>query len=179
MNTHVPGRPDSSEYAPHAAQYVELVSGDDPLPVLAQGLKDDTALFLSLDERQGGFSYAPGKWTLKQVLGHVIDTERIFAYRTLCVARNDTTPLPGFDQDLYAQFAASDERTLADLVQEFQAVRQSTIALFATFRPEAWLRRGAVSGVSVTTRGLAFCTAGHALHHRKIVRENYLQIGTA
>jgi uncharacterized damage-inducible protein DinB len=169
------GRPDATEYPPYAEKYVNLVVGSDILPILAKQVEETTALLKPVDERRASeFGYAPGKWTLKQVLGHIIDTERIFGYRTVCIARNDPNPLPGFEQDDYVAAGSFNERTLSSLLEEFRSVRQSTIALFQNLPQQAWSRHGNANKYSVTVRGLAFLTAGHALHHVKILREKYL-----
>jgi uncharacterized damage-inducible protein DinB len=175
MSNLILGRPDTSEYPPYAAVYVNLVVGDQILPILAAQLEQSTALLKSVDDRRASeFAYAPGKWTIKQILGHIIDTERIFGYRALCVARNDVTPLPGFEQDDYVAAGFFNERSLNSLIDEYRAVRQSTIALFQNLPQQAWLRQGIANKYSVTVRGLAFLAAGHELHHVKILREKYL-----
>ena len=175
MNTMTPGRPESSEYPPYAAVYVNLVAGDEILSILAAQLEQDMALLKSVDDRRASeFSYAPGKWTIKQILGHIIDTERIFAYRAHHVARNDAAVLPGFEQDDYVAAGAFNERTLKSLIDEFRVVRQSTIALFENLPQQAWMRQGNANKYSVTVRGIAFLAAGHEAHHMKILREKYL-----
>jgi len=175
MSNFTPGRPESSEYPPYAAVYVNLVVGDQILPMLAAQLEQSTALLKGVDDRRASeFSYAPGKWTIKQILGHIIDTERIFGYRALCVARQDAVALPGFEQDDYVAAGSFNERPLTSLIDEFRMVRQSTIALFENLPQQAWLRQGIANKFSVTVRGLAFLAAGHELHHVKILREKYL-----
>ncbi len=175
MSNLILGRPDTSEYPPYAAVYVNLVVGDQILPILAAQLEQSTALLKSVDDRRASeFTYAPGKWTIKQILGHIIDTERIFSYRALSVARHDATPLPGFEQDDYVAAGSFNERALNALIDEYRAVRQSTIALFQNLPQQAWLRQGIANKYSVTVRGLAFLAAGHELHHVKILREKYL-----
>jgi hypothetical protein len=170
-----PGRPDPSEYPPYAAAYVDLVQGDDILRLLSGQAEDTVGLFQSIGaERAGAFRYAPDKWTASQVLGHVIDTERIFAYRALRVARNDGAPSPGFEQDDYVRFGPFDHCSLDSLVDEFRVVRAASLALYRNLQPEAWMRRGVANRFNVTVRGLAFLTAGHELHHAKILREKYL-----
>jgi len=169
------GRPESSEYAAYAKAYVDLVAGDDILHALRTQVDETVALLQPLGEAGSAVAYAPGKWTVKQVLGHIIDTERVFAYRALCVARNDATPLPGFEQDDYVRFGPFDKCTFASLLDEFSVVRAGTIALFRDLQPADWMRRGVANKFDVTVRGLAFCTAGHELHHRKILREKYLR----
>jgi hypothetical protein len=171
MSNWTPGRPDASEYAPHAAAYVELVPGGDVLSVLAGEILKTIALFRPLTP---SCSYAPGKWTVKQMVQHMIDTERIFSCRVLRVARNDQTPLPGFEQDDYVASGPVDHRQYEDLLDEFQMVRKASLALYQSLLPEAWMRRGTVSDRSVTVRGLIFTTAGHELYHGKLVRERYL-----
>jgi uncharacterized damage-inducible protein DinB len=175
MNNLTLGRPESSEYPPYAAVYVNLVVGDDILNILAAQLEQSTALLKSVDDRRASeFSYAPGKWTIKQVLGHMTDTERIFAYRAHHIARRDAAALPGFEQDDYVAAGAFNERTLSSLIDEFRIVRQSTIALLRNLPQQAWLRQGMANKYSVTVRGVAFLAAGHELHHVKILREKYL-----
>jgi uncharacterized damage-inducible protein DinB len=175
MNTFAPGRAGSSEYPPYAAAYVNLVVGDQILSILAAQLERSTALLKSVDERRASeFSYAPGKWTIKQVLGHIIDTERIFSYRAHHVARNDAGALPGFEQDDYVAAGSFNERALKSLIDEFRIVRQSAIALFENLPQQAWMHQGSANKYSVTVRGLAFLAAGHELHHVKILQEKYL-----
>ena len=175
MNTMRPGRPEPSEYPPYSAVYVNLVAGDDILSIFAAQLEQNMALLKSVDDRRASkFSYAPGKWTIKQVLGHMIDAERIFAYRAHHVARNDAGVLSGFEQDDYVAAGAFNERTLKSLIDEFRLVRQSTIALFENLPQQAWMRQGNANKYSVTVRGIAFLAAGHEAHHMKILREKYL-----
>jgi uncharacterized damage-inducible protein DinB len=162
-------RPGETEYAPWAKHYVEGVEGTDPLEILRKNTPEYLALISSLD---GDFRYAPGKWTVKQVVGHVTDTERIFAYRLLCVARGDQTHFPGFEQDDYLACAEFHNRTLADLVAEFEAVRQASILLIQGLSADSWSRRGTVGGYSVTPRGIAFQLAGHERHHFRILRDS-------
>ena len=168
-------RPEASEIAPHAKIYVDLVPGEDVLETLSTQIQRSRRAFESMGEqRAGSFMYAPGKWTAKQVLGHLIDTERIFDYRVLRIARGDSTPLSGFEQNDYVLTAGSEERSLDDLIDEFQIVRQSSLKLFRSLPPEAWDRRGQVSDWSLTVRGIVFTTAGHELHHYRILQDRYL-----
>jgi uncharacterized damage-inducible protein DinB len=131
-------------------------------------------LFAGRSERDGSFRYAPGKWTVKEVLGHITDTERIFSYRALRIARGDQTPLPGFEQDDYVRSGAFGDRTLAGLAEEFGAVRTASVSLLRSFNEEAWSRRGVASQKEVTVRALGFMIAGHQIHHRIILEERYL-----
>ena len=164
------GRPEESEYTPFASGYVNGVEGAGLVPALTSQLNDFVTLAASLD---GSYRYASGKWTVNELVGHVNDTERIFAYRTLCVGRGDQTPFPGFEQDDYIAGADFNTRTLADLVEEFRLIRESSLCLVRQMPDRAWLRRGTVAGYSVTVRGLAWTLAGHERHHYRILREKY------
>lgn len=166
-------RPEATEYAEYYANYISKVPGTDALGVLESQRLQMLQLFAGRSDRDGSFRYAPGKWSVKEVLGHITDTERIFAYRALRIARGDQTPLPGFEQDDYVRSGAFGARKLADLVEEFGAVRGASIALFRSFNEEAWSRRGVASQKEVTVRALAFITAGHQIHHRLILEERY------
>ncbi len=166
-------RPEPSEFADFYATYVSKVPGKDVLGVLEAQRLQMLQLFAGRSERDGSFRYAPGKWTVKEVLGHINDTERIFTYRALRIARGDQTPLPGFEQDDFVRNGAFAERTLSGLAEEFAAVRNATLALFRSFPEDAWSRRGVASQKEVTVRALAFITAGHQIHHRLILEERY------
>jgi hypothetical protein len=166
-------RPAPTEHAEFYANYILKVPGTDVLGVLEAQRLQMLQLFTGRGERDGNFRYAPGKWTVKEVLGHITDTERIFSYRALRIARGDSTPLPGFEQDDYVRDGAFGERTLADLTEEFGAVRSASVALFRSFPEAAWERRGIASQREVTVRALAFITAGHQMHHRIILEERY------
>ena len=166
-------RPEPSEYAEFYASYISKVPGTDVLDVLESQRLQMQRLFKGRSERDGSFRYAPGKWTVKEVLGHITDTERIFTYRALRIARGDQTPLPGFEQDDYVRSGSFGGRTLADLAEEFGAVRSASISLFRSFKEDVWARRGVASQKEVTVRALAFITAGHQIHHRLILEECY------
>jgi uncharacterized damage-inducible protein DinB len=166
-------RPEPTEYAEFYATYVSKVPGSDVLGVLESQRVQMLQLFAGLSERDGSFRYAPGKWTVKEVLGHVTDSERIFTYRALRIARGDQTPLPGFEQDDFVKNGAFSERTLSGLADEFALVRAASLALFRSFPEPTWPRRGVVSQKEVTVRALAFITAGHQIHHRLILEERY------
>ena len=169
-----PGRPQSDEYAPFYEKYVRLIPGTDILGALEAQRLVMTQLLGARSEREGNFRYASDKWSLKEVIGHVVDSERIFAYRALRFARGDSTPLSGFEQDDYVKSGGFGERTLADLAGEFAEVRGATIALFNGLDPAAWQRRGVANKNEVTVRALAYIIAGHELHHRRVLEENYL-----
>lgn len=167
-------RPGADEYAPFYAGYVSLVPGGPVVETLERQAAETLALLRSLPEGRGTHRYAPGKWSVRQLIGHVTDTERVFAYRALAVARGERRPLPDMDQDEYMAGADFDARTLADLADEFGAVRRSTVLLFRHLPAGAWGRRGTASDNEVTVRALAYITAGHAAHHLRILRERYL-----
>ena len=135
-------RPDASEYAPYYEKYISLVPAGEVVATLSEQLDETLALLRGLSEEQAGARYAPDKWSIKEVVGHVIDTERIFSHRALRFARNDQTPLPGYEQDDYVRAAGFDRRTLADIASEFEHVRRATLALLRSLDAEAWLRRG-------------------------------------
>jgi DinB family protein len=169
------GRPGTNEYAEYYAKYTGRIPGTDIVPVLEQQLESTLAVLRKIDEHKAEFRYEPGKWSIKQLLGHVIDTERVFAYRAMVFSRNDTTALPGFDQDKWAEQTDYSGVTMADLTAEFEAVRRATIALFRNVEPAAWTRRGTANGKEVSVRGLAFISAGHVDHHIEILKSRYLK----
>ena len=166
------GRPEPGEFAPYAADDIAFVRGDDAMTALRDTARETLALFGELPEER--ITYGPGKWTLKEVLGHLIDDERIFGYRVLSVVRNDPRPLPGFDENDYVAATSFESRTLESLLHEYRIVRESTIALFESLTTEEWLRRGIVNGYEASVRGLTFHIAGHELHHLRTIREKYL-----
>ena len=167
-------RPQPSEYAPSFEAYVSRVAEGDVLSVLADQLTQFPKRFATLTESEGGFRYAPGKWTIKEVLGHVNDSERIFAYRALRIARADQAPLAGFEQEDYVRAAPFASCRVADIVDEFRHVRRATLALFRPLDEAAWLRRGVADNSEVTVRALAFIIAGHLRHHAALLEERYL-----
>jgi uncharacterized damage-inducible protein DinB len=165
------GRPQRGEYADYAQSDFDFVSGEDAVEALERSRDDTVGLFLSAPDAK---PYASGKWTIKEVLGHLIDDERIFAYRALCVARSEPRELPGFDEKLYVAAAGFEQRPLAELIAEYKSVRASTIAFCSALTQEQWMRRGIVNGYEASVRGLAFHIAAHEQHHLRIVRERYL-----
>lgn len=168
-------RPDETEYAPYYGTYVSLVPDGDIIAVLSNQSAETLALLRALPEAEGSYRYAPDKWSIKELVGHVIDTERIFAYRALRFARNDQTPLPGFEQDDYIRNASFNDYSLSDLASEFECIRKSTLFLFKHLDSQAWMRRGMASENEVSVRALAYIIAGHELHHRGILHTKYLQ----
>jgi uncharacterized damage-inducible protein DinB len=173
------GRPEPGELASYAQADVDAVQGDDAVAALEAQWLTTVALFQRFGEAGGGVTYAPGKWSIKQVLGHLADDERIFAYRLLCIARGDSRPLPGFDENAYAAAARFEKRGLEDLLTDYAAVRTATLTLLRGLDPEAWLSRGLVNGYEATPRGLAFHIAGHELHHHRILHDRYVPVASA
>jgi len=167
-------RPQSDEYAPFYAGYVAKVPDGDVLATLSHSASGATDVLDGVSEEVANSAYAEGKWTLKEVVQHCSDAERIFAYRALRIGRGDTTDLPGWDEQIYAPMSCANDRTLASLVHEFQTVRAGTVSLFEGLPTEAWSRRGVANGMGVSVRGIAWITAGHLLHHLGIIRERYL-----
>lgn len=171
-------RPDKTEFAPYYGRYVDKVPDGPIVDVLASGMNETLTLLRSIPEARADHRYAPGKWSIKEVVGHVIDGERVFAYRALRFARRDETPLASFEQDDYVPAGNFGARTLADLADEFEAVRGATIHLFRHFDETQLSRRGTAADNPVSVRALGYITAGHEVHHREILRERYLGQGT-
>lgn len=166
-------RPESNEYAPHFETYISKVPNGDYEAFLRNQLEQISSHFSQLTDEQGLARYAPGKWSLKEVLGHMTDTERIMSYRMLRIARGDTTPLPGFDEVTFVENGSFDQVSLTDLIADFQAVRQATFTLLTTIDESAWPRAGSASTFDITARALAYVLAGHAEHHLSVIRERY------
>ncbi len=166
-------RPSATEFPPFYSGYVASVPAGDILTILRDGKTELASTLGAVEESKGDHRYADGKWTVKTLLGHMIDAERIFSYRALRVARGDATPLPGFEENDYAQTAGSDARTVADLVSELLDVRASTIRLFDSLPDDAWARRGTVNSGVVSVRALSYIVVGHAQHHLRVLRERY------
>jgi len=166
-------RPPKTEYDPYYDRYISLVPDEDVLVTLDHQLSETLILLRSLSEQHGTFRYEAGKWSVKEVLGHLIDTERIMAYRALRVARNDRTPLAGFEQDDYVKYGGFDQRSVSNLSREFEQVRRASISLFRNLEPEAWERRGIANNVEISVRALAYIIAGHEMHHKAILKDRY------
>ena len=164
-------RPGSSEYAEPYRPYVALVPEAEILPVMRAQLVSELAPLRTVPEAEFSRRHAPYTWTIKQVLGHLIDGERIFGCRALRFARGDRAPLPGFDENPYVELGDFDRRSPADLLSEFDIVRHSHLFLFANLSAEAWDRRGVASGYDVSVRALAYIMVGHVRHHLTIVRK--------
>lgn len=166
-------RPGSDEFAAFYAGYVSRVPDDRVRDHLAAQLKDTVALLTRVKPDREGFRYAPGKWSIREVTGHLSDTERVMSYRLLRIARHDTTPLPGFDENAWVPPADFESRRLKDLIAEFQAVRTATLALLDGLPASAMDRRGEASGKPISARALAYIITGHELHHVAVLRERY------
>ena len=169
------GRPEPTEYDPYYGRYISLLDTDDIVTALEKQSQDTHAFLSRLTDQQGNCRYAPGKWSVKEVLGHINDTERIMSYRALRIARGDQTPIEGFEQDNYIPAGKFDSRTIADLLQEFMAIRKATIQLLRHFDSASAERRGTASTKPVSARALAYIIAGHELHHRRVLQEKYLK----
>jgi uncharacterized damage-inducible protein DinB len=167
-------RPNANEYAPYYHTYVGKVSEGELIQLLTAQIEDTLAIFAGISEEQGGYRYAEGKWSIKEVLNHLIDTERVMAYRALAVGRGDKTALPGFDQDDYVASFDANKRTVAEMAAEFKIVRQSSIALFQSFTDKMMQEVGTASGFPISARALAYIILGHELHHVGILKERYL-----
>jgi hypothetical protein len=169
------GRPIDGEFASYAKSDIDWVPGTDAVAALTEQGARTLELLEPLTAAQvAGLTYAAGKWTLKEVVGHLADDERIFTYRALCVARNDPRPLPGFDEKTYVAFASFEQMPWRDLLADYRAVRQASITFFSGLTAEAWVRRGIVNEYEASVRGLAFHIVGHELRHIRAIREKYL-----
>jgi len=170
-------RPKSGEYNVYYDRYISLIPGNDIVATLTTQLPKTVALLSARSEQDGEFRYAPGKWSVKETLGHMVDTERIMAYRALRIARNDRTPIEGYEQDDYIRSGPYPDLRVADLVEEFKTVRASTLAFFRNLRPADWTRAGIANNYEITVRAVAYVIGGHELHHRHILEERYFGSG--
>ena len=168
-------KPAPTEHAPYFSKYVTLVAEGDIIETLEQQIESSLSLLRTIPPDKANFRYAPDKWSVKQLLGHMIDAERIISYRALCFARNDQTPLPGYEQNDYVRNADFDSRNLAEMAEEFATVRRATIQLFRPLNETEWLRRGTANENEISVRALAYIIAGHELHHMGVLRSRYLQ----
>ena len=166
-------RPADTDFAPFYAAYVLRVPETDPVPVLEAQPVEIRALANVIAPEEELFRYAPDKWSIRQTLGHLIDTERVMGYRAFCIARGETKPLPGFDQNDYVARADSDERSVTDMAHEFAAVRYANLWTIRRCTPEEWSRVGNANGYPISVRALAYVMAGHVRHHVAILRERY------
>lgn len=167
------GRPGLQEYANYYGTYISLVEGEDILAALEQQRRDMVLLLSCRTDTDGDRRYAADKWSAKEVLGHICDTERIFAYRALRIARGDKTPVEGFEQDDYVRYGRFADQPLSNLIEDYIAVRRGTVSLFRNLDREAWFRTGVANKNEVSVRAVAFIIAGHELHHQAILRQKY------
>ncbi|MGZ5437744.1 MAG: DinB family protein [Pyrinomonadaceae bacterium] len=171
-------RPTETEYAPSFESYVSHVTEDDILPAMRSQIDAVDVLLDRVTPERETYAYGEGKWTIRQIVGHLIDGERVFGYRALCIARGETQDLPGFDENAYMPNAPYEHIELEDLLSEFRLVRLSNIAMLRTLDETAWTRMGMANGAPVSVRALAYVMVGHARHHMGVLRERY-QIGGA
>lgn len=167
-------RPVKGDYNEYYQGYIDLIKGDDIFRILVEQNIDSQNVLNSFPENKGNFRYAEGKWTVKEVIGHMMDVERIFAYRALCIARGETAPLPSMDQNVYAANGNFNKRQLFDLNYEYRLLRESNILLFGGFDKSVLQNRGTASGYEVTVLALMFMTAGHEKHHLNVLMERYI-----
>jgi len=166
-------RPQPNEAASYYSKYIDLVTSDDIVPAIESQLGETLQLLQGISEEQSLKSYASGKWTIREVLNHVNDGERVFLYRAFWFARGFQDPLPSFEQDLAVQAAQANQTSWADLVEEFRTVRLGTISFFKSLSQNAWMRTGVASDNPFTVRALAYIIAGHVAHHTQVLKEKY------
>lgn len=169
-------RPSKSEYSDFYQPYLDVIPEDSSglIELMTSSLEACNSLLEDLDSKKENYRYADGKWSIKELLLHIIDAERVFAYRALRFARNDSTELRGFDENLYVEFSDVSQRSLSDLLKEFNWVRKSNILMFESMDDEALSRMGRVEGNLISVRALGFIICGHLLHHLKVIQERYL-----
>ncbi len=175
MTNYVPGHPDPSEYAPHFQGYIDhTANAGDVCAALETQLGEIRALVGGLDAAKAGYRYAEGKWTIREVIGHITDGERVFGYRAMCIARGETQSLPGFDENVYAAHSSADARSLDDLLGELADLRSANVRMLRALTPEAWSQIGMANNKPISTRAVAYVILGHGRHHMKVLRERYL-----
>ncbi len=167
-------RPESNEFAPYYNNYISLIEGNEAIPILEAQSADLRSMFSDVAEEKGTFAYAEGKWTIKELLSHLIDGERIFAYRVLRISRGDETPIEGFEQDGYIENSNANNRSFADLLNEFDLQRRSTMLMLNNISDEGLKRMGTANDNPVSVRALAYIMAGHTRHHINVLKERYL-----
>lgn len=166
-------RPEPGEYGPYYSGYVNRVPEDDVVGAIETQSAETQKLLSALDDARAAFRYATGKWSIKEVIGHLSDAERVFGYRALAIARGEEQPLPGFDENAYIGTASYDSWSLGQLVEQYALLRRANIVLFRNLPQDAWSRRGIASGSPVTVRALAAIIVGHERHHVSVLRERY------
>ena len=167
-------RPKKGDYAEYYEKYISEIKGSNIHKILESQLSEAIVFLKSIPEEKGEYRYTEGKWTIKEVIGHITDTERVFAYRAMCFARGEKNALPGFDQDNYVKGGKFNSKPMGDLINEFRLLRESNLVLFKSFDEEMLSLEGYVNQNRVTVTALLFIVAGHAQHHLKILKEKYL-----
>lgn len=171
-----PPEPHEFPQAPYVAEYLGFET-QEPLNVILQTQAESLlALYHSLDSKQWDWAYAPEKWSMKEVLGHLVDTERVFAYRSLCIARGETQSLPGYDENAYQLHAQYQLQSPQQVLEQYQCQRKASLALFNSYHPKQWDRKGTANGQSLSARALAWMIAGHERHHFRVIQEKYLPL---
>ena len=164
----------STDFNKYFAHYTGLVDQREMIDAIDENHKEFLALLSTIDEEKALYRYADDKWSIKELVAHITDSERVFAYRALRFARNDKTDLAGYDENQFAIFSGAEERSLADLKEEFDLTRQSTLALFKSFDQEMLAREGTANDIKIDVRSLGYLVAGHCQHHINILKERYL-----
>lgn len=167
-------KPDLNEYAPYYKGYVNSVPDGDLQQILEQQVKETASLLKDLSSEQAHFRYAPEKWTIKEVIGHITDTERIMGYRLLCISRGEQVMLPGYDDNVYVKKGNFNRFSIQELLEQLAIVRQNTVTLLKSLDDETLLQRGNANGTEVTVRAIAFIITGHELHHRNLIKDRYM-----
>ena len=167
-------RPETSEYAPYYERYISLVADSDIVDVLGSQPTRLQDMLTAMPDEKGEFRYAEGKWSIKELLGHIIDGERMFAYRAFRISRGDETPIEGFEQDGYIEHAHSNDRSFADIFDELSLLRRANLIFIKNLSDAGWLRVGTASDAKVSTRALVYIMAGHVEHHLAILKDRYL-----
>jgi len=170
----ISGRPEANEYGPYYGKYIELVPENDICAAFEAQARETAELLAGISEERSEHRYQPEKWSIKQLVGHVSDAERIFAYRTLCIARGEKSSLPGFDETDYMRNSNFDQRSLASIVREYETGRQASIAMLRGFADDIWMNMGVANNQAMSVRAIAFTFLGHERHHLKILRERYI-----
>ena len=167
-------KPDASSLSAYQRGYIDLVPSGDLTEILEKNLQNALSLVSSLGSEKLSFRYAPGKWSIPQILVHMIDTERIFSYRVLRISRGDQTPLPGYEENDYAAASRADERDFKDILEEYSSVRKATLSLFKSLSAEDLLRKGISNGKEISAGALCYMLTGHEIHHCKVIKDKYL-----
>ena len=165
---------EGKEFDPYYSSYVNKVKASTVVDILQNSLDDSLTFYKSIAQDKWSFSYAEGKWTIKEILLHLIDAERVFGYRAMCVSRKEKLELPGFDHDEYLKNSKANSRSYESLIEEYEAVRKASISLFKSFDDETLSNLGVANGSPISVKALAYIIAGHELHHNSVIKERYL-----